>query len=111
MVLDQLLANALKNTDAGSIKVAISRQGKETLLEVVDTGKGMEGNLLTGAFAKFDWVENIQYHQGGIGLGLPLCFLIANAHSGSIRLDSEVGRGTTVSVRLPDRPEQAGRSS
>jgi signal transduction histidine kinase len=42
---------------------------------------------------------------------LPLCFLIANAHSGSIRLQSEVGSGTTVSVTLPHQPEQAADPS
>jgi PAS domain S-box-containing protein len=110
-VLQQLLANALENTDAGSIRVVISQNGKETLIEVVDTGKGMDGKLVTGAFSKFDWVDNIQYHQSGIGLGLPLCFLIANAHSGSIRLQSEVGSGTTVSVTLPHQPEQAADPS
>ena len=110
-VIGQLLANSLQNTETGSIRVAISQDRKETLIEIVDTGKGIEGNLVSGAFSRFDWVDNIQYHQGGIGLGLPLCHLIVNAHSGDISLQSEMGKGTTVSVKLPHRPAQAAASS
>lgn len=102
--LHQILDNALKFTEEGSIEVHASQEGKESLIQVRDTGKGMEGNLAIGSRNKFDWVENIRYHQSGIGLGLPLSFLIVDAHSGQMELKSATGKGTTVSIRLPHSP-------
>ncbi|MCZ6841250.1 MAG: ATP-binding protein [SAR324 cluster bacterium] len=110
-VLREILDNALKFTDSGSIRVKATQNETESLIQVQDTGKGMEGNVLIGARNKFDWVENIGHHQSGIGLGLPLSFLIVDAHSGQLELQSAAGEGTTVSIRLPHRPNSRETSS
>lgn len=107
----QVLTNAVRFTDSGSVEVSLSRGEDETLIRVRDTGKGMEEGEVASAFNRFEIVKDVTYHQTGIGLGLPLAFLIVRAHGGQIALDSAPGKGTTVSVTLPHRPpESSGRS-
>jgi len=106
-VLRQLLDNAINYSDEGCITLSATQDSKGSLIEVKDTGKGMEEDHLSGAFSKFNWVDNIRHHQSGIGLGLPLSFLIVDAHSGRMELKSTQGKGTTVSVWLPHKPESA----
>lgn len=106
-VLRQILDNAIKFTDSGSIDIRVCQYSDNSLIEIKDTGKGIDEGHITEVFDKFNWVDNIQHHQNGIGLGLPLSFLIVNAHSGRMELKSKKGAGTTVSVWLPHRPEAA----
>ena len=78
------------------------------MLQFRDTGKGIQGDHIATLVGKFDRLADMEHHTQGLGLGLPLCYLIANAHSGQLRIDSEPGKGTTVSLILPHVPAAAG---
>ncbi len=71
-------------------------------LSLIDTGKGMTPEVLAKAFQPF-----FTARQGGTGLGLPTTRKIVEAHGGSIRAESEVGRGTKFTIRLPVAPQEA----
>ena len=108
--VEQMLDNAIKFTESGAITARLSQDGKESLLHVQDTGKGIPGDHIATLWRKFERVEDLEHHTHGLGLGLPLCYLIAMAHSGQLRIDSQPGRGTTVSLVLPHMPTAAAQS-
>jgi PAS domain S-box-containing protein len=105
--VEQILDNAIKFTEAGGISATLSQDGKESLLQIRDTGMGIPGDHIATLRGKFERVEDLEHHTQGLGLGLPLCYLIAKAHSGQLRIDSEPGKGTTVSLILPHVPAAA----
>src|SRR5579864_617384 len=103
MVVRNLLDNAVKYTPApGRITLAAEPDGSGVLLRVTDTGVGIPRDQLPLVFDRFYRVEGRDAPRvGGSGLGLALVQGIVKAHGGDIRLDSEPGRGTTCTVRLP----------
>jgi signal transduction histidine kinase len=107
MVLN-LLSNALKFTPAGGeINIDVYRRTANIAISVSDTGVGMREEDIATALEPFGQVENRQIanHQG-TGLGLPLTKQLAELHGGTLELESHPGRGTTVTILLP---EQGGR--
>jgi signal transduction histidine kinase len=69
---------------------------------VIDTGEGIAGEHLPHLGERFYRVDAARTRkQGGTGLGLAICQSIVEAHKGSLTIESEVGKGTTVTVRLP----------
>lgn len=103
-VLSEIIDNAIKFSEEGEIQVRLEQNDKESLLVVSDTGKGMDGSVVSSAFSKFNWVEDVANHHKGIGLGLPLAHLLVRAHKGEMLLESEEGKGTVVRIRLPHEP-------
>lgn len=103
-VVRQLLDNAIMNTEQGEIRIGLSRDESRSYLRVEDTGKGIESGNLDKVFNKFEQLTNIENHYLGIGLGLPLCYLIVMAHGGTISIESTIGVGTNVLVVLPHDP-------
>jgi signal transduction histidine kinase len=61
----------------------------------------MDSRHVANLSRKFDRLEDVEHHSSGLGLGLPLCYLIAKAHEGDLRIESTPGRGTKVSLVLP----------
>jgi len=111
-ILSNLLQNALKYTDSGSIRFSVSNRPKSDLyiFEVADTGLGIPEHHLTSIFEPF-----IQVHKsssgnsrGGIGLGLSIVKKHVEQLNGTIRVESQVGKGTTFSVTLPQLQRAAG---
>jgi len=103
-VLLNLLTNAIKFTGpGGSITVrAHPIAGGGTALEVEDTGVGMTPDEITVALEPFGQVDaRLARHHEGTGLGLPLARRLVELHGGTLRVQSEKGRGTTVTVTLP----------
>jgi signal transduction histidine kinase len=99
-VLDNLLGNALKFTDAGSIRVAAGPDGNGGLrVSVQDTGSGIPAAEQAHIFDRF-WQAR-KARRGGAGLGLAITKGIIESHGGSIRVISEEGRGTTFEFTLP----------
>jgi len=95
-----LLGNALKFTDAGHIVLRAWRADGHTLVEVEDTGPGMDADEMAGVFTAFrQGAAGID--KGGTGLGLNLSQHIAHALGGELTLASEKGLGTIVRLRLP----------
>jgi PAS domain S-box-containing protein len=105
-LLVNLLSNAHKHTADGSIEIhcgtSADAQGAWVNLTISDTGSGIGPEILSRlgeAFALNSGVVGGSY-VGGTGLGMAICKGIVQAHGGAIRVDSESGRGTTVTVRL-----------
>ncbi|ATB30467.1 hybrid sensor histidine kinase/response regulator [Melittangium boletus] len=101
-VVFNLLSNALKYTFEGSIAVALRQEGAEAVLSVRDTGTGIAAQALPHIFERFHRVEgtHARGHEGS-GIGLFLVRELARLHGGSVSVRSEVGEGSTFTVRLP----------
>jgi PAS domain S-box-containing protein len=101
-VLLNLLSNAVKFTPAGgTVRLAAERTpAGGILLSVSDTGIGIAPEDLARVFQPFVQLDR-ERRQEGTGLGLVLCKKLVELHDGTIALNSRVGAGTTVEIRLP----------
>jgi signal transduction histidine kinase/CheY-like chemotaxis protein len=105
-VLINLLGNALKFTDTGSIRLQAWRDGTAVWIEVEDTGPGMQARELEALFQPFGQGEAGRL-KGGTGLGLSLSREIARAMGGELALASSPGAGTRARIMLPLPPVEA----
>lgn len=97
-----LLENALRYTQKGAITVAVVAEGKDAALRITDTGIGIPKDALPRVMDRFYRVDPSRTRAtGGSGLGLAIVGGIVEAHGGTVRVESEVGVGTTVTVLLP----------
>lgn len=98
-----ILGNALKYTPPnGSITFSISEQGRSVVFDVIDTGYGIAEEELPHIFDKFYRSGNPQItDQVGSGLGLAITSEIVNLHNGEISAESELGKGTHITIKLP----------
>jgi len=101
-VLHNLISNAVKFTDRGSISVAISYDGSALVLKVEDTGVGIPSARLSHIFEPFVQVDaSTTRRYGGSGLGLTICRDLVTLMGGMIDLTSAEGVGSKFTVRLP----------
>ena len=101
--LFNLLDNAVKYTPAGGkISVSVEQWEMYVKLDVTDTGKGIPESRQAAIFRRFYREEEV-HDQPGVGIGLYLAREIVTRQGGYIKVDSEVGRGSTFSVFLPRR--------
>lgn len=102
-VVDNVVSNAIKySRPGGSVQVDLALETDQIVLTVVDTGIGIEPGDLDRLFTRFFRAQQAQdLHIPGTGLGLTIVRSIVEAHGGKVTLSSEVGTGTTLSVRLP----------
>jgi len=103
-ILLNLISNAIKFTPAGgSVTVMAEREPSgDLLLRVTDTGIGIAPDDIPIALKPFGQVDGtLSRKYEGTGLGLPLTRAMAELHGGSVAIESQVDRGTTVIVRLP----------
>ena len=98
-----LLDNALRYTDSGgSVAVRLRGTQEEVVVAVQDTGQGIDPAHLPHLFERFYRVDHSRTRDvGGTGLGLSIVKEIADSHKGSIRVESEVGKGSTFTLVLP----------
>jgi two-component system sensor histidine kinase BaeS len=96
-----LVGNAVKFTARGGVTVEVSRDGDAQLLKVSDTGPGIPPEALDKLFSKFFRVRRPEEKIEGTGLGLAIAKGIAEAHGGSLSVESAVGRGTVFTLKLP----------
>jgi two-component system phosphate regulon sensor histidine kinase PhoR len=103
LLLSNLLDNALRHTPArGSVCVRLDATESRALLQVADTGEGIPAGELPRVFERFYRVDKARARQtGGTGLGLAIVRHVAEAHGGTVGVDSELGRGSTFTVTLP----------
>ena len=101
MVLN-LVSNAFKFTFEGEIRVALRRDGADAVLSVSDTGTGIAADELANLFERFKRVRGVRSrtHEGS-GIGLALVQELARLHGGSVSAESELGVGSTFTVRVP----------
>ncbi|MBI4323422.1 MAG: HAMP domain-containing protein [Candidatus Omnitrophica bacterium] len=108
-LLLNLLDNAIKYTPAGGrIIVGCRADHGQAALTVTDTGIGIAARHLPRIFDRFYRVDSARSRaDGSYGLGLSICQWIAEAHGGSIEVDSLPGQGSTFRVRLPALKDDA----
>ena len=104
-LLLNLLTNAIKYSPPESVVTVVLRsEGNEVLMEVRDTGRGISPEDQKRLFQRFYRAGNAQDEVQGTGLGLVIAKRIAESHEGSISVESTLGKGSTFTVRLPERP-------
>ena len=108
-ILLNLLSNAVKFTPSGgSVTLGLARQEKGIAITVADTGSGLTEAEIALALLPFRQVEAmIATKHEGTGLGLPIAKHLAELHGGHLTIRSVKGKGTTVSVNLPNDPAHA----
>jgi signal transduction histidine kinase len=95
-VIYNLLANSVKFTHEGYIRVVVERNSHEIIVSVVDSGKGIDSDIMTRLFTKFSTKS-----ETGTGLGLFICKSIIEAHGGKIwAKNNSGGKGSTFSFNL-----------
>ncbi|MBB2912185.1 signal transduction histidine kinase [Streptosporangium becharense] len=105
-ILRNLLSNALKFTEEGEVRleVCLDAATQDVIFSVSDTGIGIPEEHLESVFEEFFQVPRpvpVPVRARGTGLGLPYARRLAEALGGTLQLTSTVGRGTTVTLRLP----------
>jgi len=107
-VLVNLIDNAVKFTrPGGRVTISAAAQPTQIELSVADTGEGVPGRDLPRLTERFYRVDQARSRElGGTGLGLAIVKHIVQAHGGSLRIESELGKGTTVHLLLPTSAQQ-----
>lgn len=101
-VLLNLLNNAIKFTDNGSVTLGLGYENGNLTAQVIDTGIGMKQSYLKTIFDPFTQSEaSTNRKYGGTGLGTTICHQLVTAMKGDITVASELGKGTTFTVVLP----------
>jgi signal transduction histidine kinase/AmiR/NasT family two-component response regulator len=101
-VLGNLVSNAVKFTDAGSITLTAERTSEGLAFLVRDTGIGMAPEATPLLFNKFSQVDDSNERRfGGTGLGLAICRELLEMMGGTITVESALGEGSAFRVRLP----------
>jgi two-component system heavy metal sensor histidine kinase CusS len=99
--VSNLVDNALRFTpNAGNISISIAARAADSEISISDTGCGIPAEHLPRVFDRF-YRADLSRSSEGVGLGLALVKSITDLHGGSARLESEVGRGTTVVLTFP----------
>jgi signal transduction histidine kinase len=102
-VFRNLISNAIQATEAGGrIAIATSRTGEKVQISVADTGSGIPADRLPKIFDDF-----VTTKRRGLGLGLAISKRIVEQLDGTISVESEVGRGTTFTMRFPAHDVQS----
>ncbi|XUU60845.1 ATP-binding protein [Erythrobacter sp. HA6-11] len=101
-ILTNLLSNALRYTDRGSIAVSAEALEAQLVITVDDTGIGIDPEAHERIFDPFAMVDPEDFdHRGGTGLGLPICRQLAGLMGGKIAVESEAGQGSRFVLTLP----------
>ncbi len=101
-VLNNILCNAVKFTEAGRIDLRIDRAGGGIAIQISDTGIGMSKAQLAGIFDDFAQADvSITRRFGGAGLGMPIARRLIEGMGGRIIVASTPGKGTEVRITLP----------
>jgi ammonium transporter len=103
-ILLNLVGNAIKFTPQGSVSLTAGGDDDELVFDVVDTGVGIKAEALENIFEEFTQADGSTTRTfGGSGLGLTISARLAKLLGGRIDVESEIGRGSRFSLRLPRR--------
>ncbi|MCW7755267.1 ATP-binding protein [Desulfobotulus sp. H1] len=107
-VLLNLLGNAVKFTERGSVSLRVSTQKGLIVFEVADTGMGIQEEDLEIIFSPFSQVESVRRKPEGTGLGLSISQSLVRMMGGVIKVESSLGNGSRFwfAIRLPQAPEK-----
>jgi two-component system NtrC family sensor kinase len=101
--VQQVFLNLILNArdampEGGRLDIAVREQGGEVEMVFADTGSGIEPEVRDKVFDPFFSTKG---PTKGTGLGLSICYSIIKDHGGTIEMDSETGRGTRFTIRIP----------
>jgi signal transduction histidine kinase len=104
-----LLSNVTKFTDSGSVTLSAATEDDQLIVSVSDTGKGIPADELPTLFDEYRQVEGQSESsvQKGTGLGLSITKKFAELLGGSIGVESEVGKGSRFTVKVPVEYQEA----
>lgn len=107
LALTNIVLNACKYSDNKSVLLSLVASDNKIVIAVVDEGIGIPAGEVKYIFDPFFRASNTNHYEG-YGIGLPLTHTIIRLHKGEIRIQSQVGKGTTVVVTLPALRELKG---
>jgi signal transduction histidine kinase len=96
--LVNLIANAIKFTDGGTVTITVTQDEQSVRFAISDTGEGIPSEAFEKIFEKFGQLDS---RRVGTGLGLAFCKLAVAAHGGNINVESTLGVGSTFSFTIP----------
>ena len=112
IVLQNLLSNAIKYTEEGEVVVRAYQDEEAAVLEVEDTGIGMEPEVAEGLFEPFRQAsEGMSREYEGTGIGLTIMRKAIGQMDGSIEVTTEKGEGSRFTVRLPKASGKTSREN
>ena len=114
LMIRNLLDNAIRYTpERGTVTLSVSRDERDALISVSDNGMGIPLKSQARVFERFYRVDKDRSRdRGGTGLGLSIVKHVVELHGGHVSLDSELGEGSTFTVRLPSgTPERRAMQS
>ncbi len=97
-IIQQVLANSVTYTEHGYVRARYEYIGGKLIIAIEDTGIGIAPEKLEHIFERFNSSQNEMH---GTGLGMPICHELAEQLGGTIDINSEVGKGTTVWITIP----------
>jgi signal transduction histidine kinase len=101
-ILTNLVGNAIKFTPSGRVDILLEKVGNQLQFSIKDTGIGISPAQTSNIFKKFEQASNsTTRHYGGTGLGLSISKQLVELQNGTIRVESEEGKGSTFFVQLP----------
>lgn len=111
-LMDNLITNAVKHNPEGvNIEVRVERRPAGAAIVVADQGVGMDEETRCNLFERYYRGTNTEESMDGSGLGMSIAKAIVEAHRGRVNVWSEVGRGTTITVQLPETAVQEGKGA
>lgn len=97
-----LIHNAIKFTEQGTITIDAKVVRKQLYISVTDTGIGIDKNMQESVFEPYEQVDSTMTSiGGGLGLGLSICHELVSLHGGTMSVSSTIGRGSTFTFSLP----------
>lgn len=101
-IIFNLVGNAIKFTDKGGVKIEVDYKNENVLINVKDTGIGIPADMKEKILEPFTQIDQSSTRKhGGVGLGLAIVSRILEALGGTLNIDSELGKGTTMSLAFP----------
>jgi signal transduction histidine kinase len=111
-VFSNLISNALKFSDSGTVSIKAQRNAHQVVVRITDQGRGIPPHDVPLIFDEFYQVQHVSLGKRpqGIGLGLPIAKRLVEAHHGTIRVESQIGKGSTFTVTLPLMGKEARKN-
>lgn len=106
-IFSNILTNSIKYTKIGSVNVDVKIANQAIYVEIKDTGIGIPKNMLQKVFTPF---EQINQGEAGVGLGMSVAKMLSKQLEGTLCCESELGVGTTISLKIPFNKAQSGES-
>ncbi len=110
-VLFNVIGNAVKFTAKGGVLIRVAVEGNDLVISVTDTGPGMSEVAQRKIFEEFEQAGGAEDRSGGTGLGLSISARILKEFKGSLTVMSEIGKGSTFTIRFPAARAEGGKES